>query len=101
MAKIIRKIDFLYNSFPKKAISLRKCTQKKIAFGEKKSPNFFSRLRRDTVAPPGGGGGCYCPFRLLCYCATALIPKPAIPPLWCALDTPSLWSALDAHRSLA
>jgi len=36
MAKIIRKIDFLYNNFPKKAISLRKCTQKKNAFGEKK-----------------------------------------------------------------
>ena len=33
----MKKIDFPYNNFPKKDISLRKCTQKKIAFGEKKS----------------------------------------------------------------
>ena len=60
-AKIIRKIDFPYNNFPKKAISLRKCTKVFPAFGEKKQhkPFFFSRLRRDTAATPlilrGGG----------------------------------------------
>ena len=41
MAKIIRKIDFLYNNFPKKAISLRKCTKKNI---KKKSPSAKKKL---------------------------------------------------------
>ena len=35
------KIDFLYNNFPEKVISLRKCTKKKIAFCEKKSQKFL------------------------------------------------------------
>ena len=46
-----KKIDFPYNNFPKKAISLRKCTKKKI----KKSPKKNSRLRRAIpLRPPRG-----------------------------------------------
>ena len=44
-------LHFTYNNFPKKAISLRKCT---IFFFQKKSKN-FSRLRRAIpLRPPGG-----------------------------------------------
>ena len=62
-AKIIKKIDFPYNNFPKKDISLRKCTKnnkkttkKNNAFGEKKV-NFFFRACRALYRcdPPGGG----------------------------------------------
>ena len=77
-AKIIRKIDFPHNNFPKKAISLRKCAKKYIfAFGEKKSQFFFSRLRRETVLSTPGGGVLY----KFCHDATfaaALIPKPVM-----------------------
>ena len=51
-AKFIRKIDFPYNNFPKKAIS------------SKNAPNFilFSRLRRYPAATPQQGGGCFSGF---------------------------------------
>ena len=59
MEKIVEKIDFLYNNFPEKVISLRKCTKIFFAFGEKKS-KIFSRLRREfwscVETPPAGGG---------------------------------------------
>ena len=58
-AKFIRKIDFLYNNFPKKASSLRKCTKKYISPSAKKKSFFFSRLRRETVLSTPPGGGCY------------------------------------------
>ena len=75
MAKITRKIDFLYNNFPKKAISLRKCTKKKTPSAKKKSKIFFApaALYRWTPPPPP----CYRNFPQRSYCHTALIPKPA------------------------
>ena len=60
-AKFIRKIDFLYNNFPKKAISLRKCTNFFFRLRRKKSQLFFSRLRRETVLSTPWGG-CYINF---------------------------------------
>ena len=77
MAKIIRKIDFLYNNFPKKVISLRKCTKKKKKknrLRRKKSQFFFSRLRRDTAATPRMGGGA---IPISGFWDSAIIPKPA------------------------
>ena len=57
-ANNMKKIDFPYNNFPKKGISLRKCTQKiYFRLRRKKSQNFFSRLRRYTAATPPTG--CY------------------------------------------
>ena len=56
--KCIKKIDFLYNNFPEKVISVRKCTQKFFAFGEKKVFKKL-RLRREywsCVETPAGGG---------------------------------------------
>ena len=47
MAKIIRKIDFLYNNFPKKERH-----KKKIAFGEKKSPKIFRACGAIPLGPP-------------------------------------------------
>ena len=66
MVKFLRKIDFLYNNFPKKAISLRKCTQKKIifAFSEKKVQIFFRACGAIQLDP---GGGCY---RISVFCAS-------------------------------
>ena len=53
MAKILGKIDFIYNNFPKKAISLTKCTQKKnIAFGEKKVQKKFRACGAIQLDPP-------------------------------------------------
>ena len=50
----MKKIDFPYNNFPKKDISLRKCAQIIFfAFSEKKVKIFFSRLRRYTAATRG------------------------------------------------
>ena len=54
IGKNYEKIDFPYNNFPKKDISLRKCTKKKIAFGEQKVLK-KSRLRRYTAATPPRG----------------------------------------------
>ena len=63
---------FPYNNFPKKDISLRKCTPKKnFAFGEK---SFFSRLRRYTAATPGGG--VLYNFWIVGFWDSAIIPGP-------------------------
>ena len=76
MAKLIRKIDFLYNNFPQKAISLRKCTQKiYFRLRRKKRPTFFFAPSARYSSPPDWGWDR--PFRLLCYFATLLLPKPA------------------------
>ena len=69
-AKIIRKIDFPYNDFPKKGISLRKCTPKKKCLRRKKSYKIYSRLRRYTAAIE-------C-CRISGFWDSALIPKPAV-----------------------
>ena len=65
MAKNIRKIDFLYNNFPKKAISLRKCTQKK-------SQKIFAPA---ALYRWDRGGGCY---RISVFCASALDRKSVV-----------------------
>ena len=49
-AKIIRKIDFPYNNFPKKAVSLRKCTQKKSPSAKKV---FFRAFGATPLRPWG------------------------------------------------
>ena len=59
-----KKIDFTYNNFPKKAISLRKCTKKKIA---KKSKKKIAPAALYRWTPPG----CY---RISVFCASALLP---------------------------
>ena len=66
----MKKIDFPYNNFPKKGISLRKCTQKNIfAFGEKKSQKKISRLRRAIpLRPPRGGAIEFLESRILGFC---------------------------------
>ena len=54
-AKIIKKIDFPYNNFPKKDISLRKCTpQKKSPSAKKKLKTFFAPAALYRCDPPGG-----------------------------------------------
>ena len=56
-AKIMKKIDFPYNNFPKKGISLRKCTQFFFSPSAKKKSNFFfAPAARYTAATLGGGG---------------------------------------------
>ena len=54
IGKNYEKIDFPYNNFPKKGISLRKCTKKKIAFGEKKIKKKIAPAARYTAATPRG-----------------------------------------------
>ena len=49
--KLDKKIDFLYNNFPEKVISLRKCTKNFSAFGEKKLKKNSSCVE----TPPRGG----------------------------------------------
>ena len=50
----MRKIDFPYNNFPKKDISLRKCTKKTTTAFDEKKVNKNLRLRHDTVGTPPG-----------------------------------------------
>ena len=70
MAKLLRKIDFLYNNFPKKAFYLRKCTQKKNRLRrKKKSKKNFAPAALYSWTPRG----CY---RISVFCASALIPGP-------------------------
>ena len=58
-SKIIKKIGFPYNNFPKKGISLRKYTHKKKSpSAKKKVKKFFAPAVRYTAATPPGGG-CY------------------------------------------
>ena len=63
-AKFIRKIDFLYNNFPKKAISLRKCTKKKNRLRrKKKSKKKLAPAALYRWTPPTRGGwGCAIEF---------------------------------------
>ena len=53
IGKNYEKIDFPYNNFPKKDISSRKCTKKKIAFGEKKVKKKFAPAALYHCDPPG------------------------------------------------
>ena len=50
---IMKKVDFTYNNFPKTDISLRKCTKKKIAFGEKKVHKIFRACGAIPFPPRG------------------------------------------------
>ena len=62
--KICIKIDFLYNNFPEKVISVRKCTKIFFAFGEKKVKKFFAPAARNLVMcgdPPPRGGSKFFP----------------------------------------
>ena len=52
--KYEKKIDFPYNNFPKKDISLRKCTHFFFAFGEKKLKIFFAPAALYRCDPGGG-----------------------------------------------
>ena len=66
----MKKIDFPYNNFPKKDISLRKCTPKNIfsPSAKKKSKNFFAPAARYRWDPPPQ---CYI---ISVFCASALLP---------------------------
>ena len=48
----MKKIDFPYNNFPKKGISLRKCTQFIFSPSAKKK---FKKNQRDGLNPPPYG----------------------------------------------
>ena len=64
----MKKIDFPYN-FPKKDIFLRKFTQKKNAFGEKKANIFFAPAALYRCAPPPRGAIEFLESRILGFCA--------------------------------
>ena len=73
------KIAFLYNNFPEKVISLRKCTNFFFAFSEKKYKKKIAPAARILVMcgdPPPAGGGTKKKFLHTATQPHILIPQP-------------------------